>query len=81
MGKSPSPTYGRNFVKGKNSFAVLLYGYFNLIARETLRKILGDCIEWKSHQIVIVAYCLGFCAKFVFHGLRWDPFSKLARVR
>ena len=36
MGKSPLLTYGRNFVKGKNSFAVLPYGYFNLIVRKTL---------------------------------------------
>ena len=42
MGYSPLPTYGRNFVKGKNSFAVFPYDYFNLIVRETLWKILED---------------------------------------
>ena len=33
----------------RNSFAVLPYGDFNLIVRETLWKILGDCIEWKLY--------------------------------
>ena len=51
--KQPLPTYGRNFVRRKTSFAVLPHGHFNLIVRETLRKNLGDCLEWKSYQIVI----------------------------
>ena len=40
IGYNPLPTYGRNFVKGNNSFAVFPYDYFNLIVRETLWKIL-----------------------------------------
>ena len=51
--KQPLPTYGRNFVRTKTSFAVLPHGHFNLIVRETLRKNLGDCLERKSYQIVI----------------------------
>ena len=49
----PLPTYGRNFVRRKTSFAVLPHGHFSLIVRETLWKNLGDCLEWKSYQIVI----------------------------
>ena len=33
--KPPLPTYGRNFVRTKTSFAVLPHGHFNLIVRET----------------------------------------------
>lgn len=47
MGNSPLPTYGRNSVK--ETVAVLPYGDFNLIVRETLWKIVGDCIEWKLY--------------------------------
>ena len=45
------------FTPFKNFFAVQPYGYFNLIVRETLWKILGDCIKWKSYQIVIFWKC------------------------